>query len=48
MEKVTIKEIAKKLNLSVATVSRAINPICREAAYLRIGLDPVRALKNLV
>ena len=26
MEKVTIKEIAKKLNLSVATVSRAINP----------------------
>ncbi len=26
MEKVTIKEVAKKLNLSVATVSRAINP----------------------
>jgi LacI family transcriptional regulator len=26
MEKVTIKEIAKNLNLSVATVSRAINP----------------------
>jgi DNA-binding LacI/PurR family transcriptional regulator len=26
MEKVTIKEIAKKLNLSVASVSRAINP----------------------